>query len=366
MDTISKHHADSNIGGRSENQDAVACGDTKFGFLGIVCDGMGGGKGGKLAAQIALDVIQEDLRGSASEDSVNAVYNAIQKANFEVFRTGLNDKDLKGMGTTVALVLISENGAHVAHVGDSRVYQIRNGKTIQRTQDHSVVFRMLKEGILTNEEQARKHPKSNQITRALGLKPVVDIELNSFSYEKGDYFFLCSDGVNGELDDSEIEQLHETLQEPRHIVNESIKRVNAKGMARGGGHDNASAVSIFCIGASKLSGSGKEVPPKRSSKYNTSVLLPVLLGVALCVSLFTLVRLKSGNGDYEQQLKTARSINEKLEKTVDSLRNKVERENPETGMGNLGGIGNDSVERGISLSDTLVRPAVVGDTVAVE
>jgi len=319
-----KYFGESVIGGRSENQDSIAYADAKFGFLAIVCDGMGGGKGGKLASQIAIDVILEDIRNSASEDPVNAIYNAIQKANFEIFRTGLNDEGLKGMGTTVALVLITSGEALVAHVGDSRVYQISEGKIIYRTYDHSVVFRMLRDGILTSEEQAGKHPKSNEITRALGLKPVVDIEMQHLSFEKGDFFFLCSDGVNGELTEEEISKLHNRNKAPRDVALEAVNSANHKGIANGGGHDNASAISIFCEKGTAKQIAAKTIADSPKLKYNPYLLVAGILGIALLIALYSITGLKSRNEAYKEQLQSSQSELRELKISIDSIRKRTE------------------------------------------
>ncbi len=327
-----KYHGESIIGGRSENQDSIAFTDVKFGFLAIVCDGMGGGKGGKMASQIAIDIILEDIGNSASEDPVNAIYNAIQKANFEIFRTGLNDEDLKGMGTTVALALITEREALVAHVGDSRVYQVRAGKIIRRTYDHSVVFRMLKDGILTSEEQASKHPKSNEITRALGLKPVVDIEMEHLSFEKGDFFFLCSDGVNGELSEEEITQLHKGNIIPRNIAIKAVNNANHKGLEKGGGHDNASAISIFCEKRSVNQKTAETSVGNPKLKYKPSLIVGGILGIALLIALYSITALKSSNEEYIEQLQSAHMELKKQQINIDSLRTIAETVPEETSL----------------------------------
>jgi len=361
-----KYYGESVIGGRSENQDSIAYTDTKFGFLAVVCDGMGGGKGGKMASQIAIDVIVGDIGNSMSEDPVNAIYNAIQKANFEIFRTGLNDENLKGMGTTVALVLFTDQEALVAHVGDSRVYQIREGNVIHRTYDHSVVFRMLKDGILTSEEQASNHPKSNEITRALGLKPVVDIELNGLAFEKGDLFFLCSDGVNGELAEEEITRLHMGSKMPRDIAIEALRKADHNGVTKGGGHDNASAISIFCE-----EGSGKKIAlntgigqPK--SKFNPSVVVKGIIGVSLLILLYSITRLKTSNTDYQELVQKSQMEHTKLKKTIDSLNRAIKKIDGETRTSGATQEGNSTVDSTSSSTDTVVPSTTIGDTLTSE
>ncbi|WP_106135429.1 PP2C family protein-serine/threonine phosphatase [Mongoliibacter ruber] len=228
----------SDIGGRQENQDFASFRGTKFGFLSVVCDGMGGAKGGSYASQLASQIVIDDITNSASDDPRNALQNAVQKANFEVFRVSINDSKYKGMGTTITVLLLTQEKAYICHVGDSRVYQFRKGQKIYRTYDHSVVFRMLKEGILKTEEQARNHSRSNELSRVLGIQPFVDIEIAEVTYQKDDIFLLCTDGICGELTDEQIENIVRQNTIVDNLANTLIKTVNQTCFAKGGGHDN--------------------------------------------------------------------------------------------------------------------------------
>jgi serine/threonine protein phosphatase PrpC len=239
---IYKTKIESHIGGREENQDYHLTQHTGFGELYLVCDGMGGHKGGAIASKLATNVIAGDMDSSKSNDPVNALYNAIYKANFEIFRRSIQNPELTGMGTTLSCLLVATDKAYTCHVGDSRIYQIRNNEIIFKTQDHSKVYELVKRGII-NEEQARKHPESNIIERAMGIKPAVDVEMHELSYLRGDRFLLCTDGIHGLLSDEEILNVIK-----RNNVEDATKKLidlaNQKGIDLGGGHDNMTAAIV--------------------------------------------------------------------------------------------------------------------------
>ena len=196
--------AESRIGGRPENQDSYGWKETSLGYLVTVCDGMGGGPGGKTASTIAVsEIITGISEANKDEEIPNIIIKAIRRANMAIIEAGNETPALKGMGSTATVLLISENSAFVAHVGDSRVYQIRSGKKIFRTFDHSMVFEMVQQGVIT-EEQARLSAQSNIITRALGIKPDVEVSIKEVSFEAGDRFVLCSDGIHGSMPEEEF------------------------------------------------------------------------------------------------------------------------------------------------------------------
>ena len=178
------------IGGRTENQDSFGYSETKHGLLIVVCDGMGGAKGGKSASQLAVNTIIHEVENSELKSKTEILVQAIAKANEIVYRTSHARKDLAGMGTTAVALLIDDEKATAAHIGDSRIYQIRGQRKVFRTFDHSMVFELVKRGTIS-EEQARLSAESNVILRAIGTKPEIDIEVNhDLPYLKGDRFLL--------------------------------------------------------------------------------------------------------------------------------------------------------------------------------
>lgn len=279
------------IGGRKENQDTCGYAETPRGLLLVVCDGMGGGPAGKTASVIATSVIIDFVK-SADEDKAaflkkyaslgkneentepqTAEYesenpygdlnhesqpieikteysdaelleNAVKVANREMRYQIYKNPDLEGMGTTVAAVLIDKEQATIAHVGDSRIYQIRDGKIVFRTADHSRVGEMVRMGNIT-EEQARLSAYSNIITRALGVDEDIDVEIDIRPYEKGDRFVLCTDGVWGAKPQPEMVKLfvnnQRSLQGTMDVLNLEVENA---GKEKGGNHDNYSAIIL--------------------------------------------------------------------------------------------------------------------------
>ena len=184
---------------RRENQDAYAviAGEDSCYTVCVVCDGMGGPSGGKLAGRLAADTFAATCDANLSE------------ANTAVYERSLTEPGLRGMGTTLVSAIVREGRAFINNVGDSRAYLIRASgeqRGISRvTRDHSVVERLVERGDIT-EEEARRHPNRNLITRALGP----DREALSDSYqvhlEAGDYLLLCTDGLIGTVTDKEMER----------------------------------------------------------------------------------------------------------------------------------------------------------------
>lgn len=267
------------IGGREENQDSCALTMTRRGFLAIVCDGMGGMKGGEIASRLATEEIIRYLDEPASEGDLDdenqmALRKAICSANMVVRTRSIEKPSLSGMGTTVTALLINEDKASVAYVGDSRVYQIRKGRKKFRTFDHSMVFEMVKEGVLT-EEQARLSAQSNIILRALGTKDDVEVETYDLPYDKDDIFFLCSDGIWGSMPEKELMKRIAINQSPKSVTEKLAAYVNNLGLKSGGSHDNLTAAMVVTTRNSKLRNKMEDKIKK------TCIALSVLLFVSL-------------------------------------------------------------------------------------
>lgn len=198
---------------RKENQDAYAVRvseDTGYTMC-VVCDGMGGPGGGRLASTIAvetfLDACQGNLRSGMDAQEVRQVADfAVAAANRAVYQRSQTDPSLKGMGTTLVSVVTWDDQALVSNVGDSRAYLIRPEEGISRvTRDHSLVERLVEMGNIT-EEQARCHPDRNLITRALGPEEGALSDSYLLHMEAGDYLLLCTDGLVETATDQEMEQ----------------------------------------------------------------------------------------------------------------------------------------------------------------
>lgn len=210
--------------------------------LALVCDGMGGARGGDTASYIAKQVITDTIRekyddAMGAETAKILVREAVLEANRSIYQTARENAELAGMGTTVVLVLLYQNHAYVAHVGDSRLYRCRDSKLSQLTRDHSYIQEMVDRGELS-PDQARQHPDRNFITRAVGVQWDVDIDLHILELKPGDRLLLCTDGLSSTCPDEQIERVlqQETIEEAAEIL---IQLAN-----QGGGHDNITVVIV--------------------------------------------------------------------------------------------------------------------------
>lgn len=237
-----KVYAKTDIGKtRESNQDAFDTGYFNDGTVwAVVCDGMGGVSGGQVASSLCIDKTVNAIKRSYRENmTVNNVKNmlvsAINAANSYVFDESLKDRDLKGMGTTIVAVVIVNNIAVVAHVGDSRAYIINN--TIKQiTKDHSFVQLLVDNGRITPEE-AENHPDKNIITRAIGIEGFVDVDVDIVDIKDEDILLLCTDGLNGYVKDDDI------LKTVKEYGDSSTEKL-VETANLNGGHDNITVVLI--------------------------------------------------------------------------------------------------------------------------
>lgn len=197
----------------------------------IVADGMGGHQAGATASRVTVDTVGEVFTASTDppEDTLRA---ALEAANARVHEMALEDPALRGMGTTaVALLIGPGESGFVAHVGDSRLYRYRDEALRPLTRDHSVVAELERRGLLTAEEAA-VHPRRNEIMRSIGVNATVDVEIGPVDLRPGDRYLLCSDGLSGLVDETEIAVILEDA-EPSEAVRQLVDRANEHG-----GHDN--------------------------------------------------------------------------------------------------------------------------------
>ncbi len=167
-----------------------------------VADGMGGHNAGEVASAMAIDVFSEELRACDKLGS-SALHRAVERANSAVFEKSRSLEKYSGMGTTFTGLALSERGVHIAHVGDSRAYLIRGGNIMRLTMDHTLVEEMVLKGLITPRE-ARHHPKRNYITRALGTAAELEPDMIQIRLQRGDVFFLCTDGLSNHVEDYDI------------------------------------------------------------------------------------------------------------------------------------------------------------------
>lgn len=239
-------------GGRPENQDFMGFADTPLGFAMVLCDGMGGGPGGRTASNVVVDTVISTLSSYKKGDDIKtAMRQAIAVADNKIAEMTAHTPELQGMGTTIVILVINKRSAHVAHVGDSRLYQFRSGRKVFRTNDHSQVGELVRQGALT-EEQARVAPNSNVITRAINGHGIAQPDITELPYESGDRFALCTDGIWGALPEKElIEKLTKGKSASGTVMGTTID-VDKIGNTNGGMHDNLSLVVIDMTTDSKL------------------------------------------------------------------------------------------------------------------
>jgi protein phosphatase len=239
---------------RSHNEDSLSV-VPDLGLF-IVADGMGGHNAGEVASRQAIESIVEFLRDVPSEsdtwpvpispnlsDTENRIVGAVKLANRDVCKLSMEHPEYHGMGTTlVGMLLDPQNeGVSIAHVGDSRAYRLRDGKLAKITLDHSWVEEQLQRGIITPEE-AKNHRWKNVITRALGNKLEVEVEVQSTDLSVGDLYMLCSDGLSGMVEADDLERILLTYPDLEECAQQLIRAAN-----EAGGHDNISLILVRIV-----------------------------------------------------------------------------------------------------------------------
>jgi protein phosphatase len=222
---------------RRRNEDAFVLAPPLF----AVADGMGGAQAGEVASKLAAAALEDTDPGRLT--GPERVASLIQEANRRVHERSSSDPSTSGMGTTMTVALVEDEGVVIGHVGDSRAYLVRSGKIEQITEDHSLVNELLKSGRLSAHE-AETHPQRSVITRAVGTDPDVDVDSFTIDARDGDVFLICSDGLTDMVDDAGIleaaEQYGKNLD---RMTKELVAAAN-----RGGGEDNITVVA-FSIGS---------------------------------------------------------------------------------------------------------------------
>ncbi len=220
---------------RSENQDFGVLSTREEevrdghpgGRLMIVADGMGGHRGGATASRVATETVKAQYLGSETDDVAAALRDALTRANARVFAEAQSNPDLRGMGTTTSALVVRGDEAWLAHVGDSRIYLVRNDEISQLTDDHSLVASMVREGLLTAQE-AENHPRRNVLQRSIGVSEDVEIDIRGpLKIEIGDTFIICSDGLHGVVKAQEIRDV--ARQSIEAAADEFIRRALERG-----------------------------------------------------------------------------------------------------------------------------------------
>ncbi|MCP3981880.1 MAG: Stp1/IreP family PP2C-type Ser/Thr phosphatase [bacterium] len=230
---------------REANQDHFLI-DESIGLFAIA-DGMGGHAAGEVASEIAIQTLAETLRRNDStndtvvDEAGRRLVHAVHEGNRRICESVVTREEWRGMGTTIVAMLKLNDRAVIGHVGDSRAYRVRAGKLERLTTDHSWVGEQVRLGLLTDEEASR-HPMRNIVTRALGNRQEVEVELKEEACVEGDTIMLCSDGLNSMLTDVEIlETLTRHADNPEAACKGLVDRANACG-----GEDNITVIVVSC------------------------------------------------------------------------------------------------------------------------
>ena len=236
---------------RTRNEDAIAS-DASIG-LAVLADGMGGYNAGDVASQMAVLTITAELiagfnrahqsgKQVDSEWASNLMSDAVHAANIAIYKVANEQEQCEGMGTTLVLSLFVDNRVVIGHIGDSRAYVLRDDQLKQLTNDHSLLQEQIDSGLLT-PEQAKLATYKNFVTKAVGVDPITDLEINTYGVEVGDLYLLCSDGLTDMLEPYEIETtLIEGQDDLESLANTLIRKANQRG-----GKDNISVILISVV-----------------------------------------------------------------------------------------------------------------------
>lgn len=218
----------------------------------VVADGMGGHAAGEVASSTAVQAVAEFVALTARETDItwpwgvdpnlsmvaNRLKTAIRFGNQKVLDLSLTQADYEGMATTIVGLLFEGATAHIAHVGDSRLYLVNESGIRQVTVDHSWVLEQVAQGVLTHD-QARTHPLRNVVTRAIGAAPDLNVDITTHEMAVGDVLLMCSDGLSGMVLDADLERIVRAHAEPKKAADLLIAEANAHG-----GEDNITVLIV--------------------------------------------------------------------------------------------------------------------------
>lgn len=233
---------------REHNEDTIAS-DVDAGLL-VLADGMGGYNAGEVASGIAVKTITNLVREGLAREDLGAIdrstgltrpsivlRDAITRANKIIYQTARSQAECEGMGTTVVAALFYDNRISIAHVGDSRLYRQRGSEIAQVTMDHSLLQELVDRGFYSPEE-AQRAANKNYVTRALGVEPQVEVEVQEHPVDKGDVYILCSDGLSDMVEDEDIRLTISTFGANLDTVAKQLIQLANEN----GGRDNVSVV----------------------------------------------------------------------------------------------------------------------------
>ncbi|MDG2374790.1 MAG: Stp1/IreP family PP2C-type Ser/Thr phosphatase [Woeseiaceae bacterium] len=231
---------------RDHNEDAIGL-NSDMGLL-VLADGMGGYQAGEVASGIAVQTITDLASEGATREERNVIdphtglmrqtivlRDAVARANKIISQTAQSQTHCEGMGTTLVAAMFYDNKISIAHVGDSRAYRLRNKQFEQLTMDHSLLQELVDRGFYS-EEEAQRSTNRNYVTRALGVEPTVEVELQEYDVLPDDIYLLCSDGLSDMVEDEDIHLTISTFSANLNVVNEQLVQLANEH----GGRDNVS------------------------------------------------------------------------------------------------------------------------------
>lgn len=233
---------------REHNEDAIGS-NPDLGLM-VLADGMGGYNAGEVASGIAVQTITELVAEGALREERNAIdpatrlmrqsivlRDAVARANKIIYQTAQSQTHCEGMGTTLVAAMYFDNRVSIAHVGDSRAYRLRGDRFEQLTLDHSLLQELVDRGFYS-EEEAQRSTNRNYVTRALGVEPTVEVEVQEFDVERDDVFLLCSDGLPDMVEDEDIHLTIRTFNASLDVVGQQLVQLANDN----GGRDNVSVM----------------------------------------------------------------------------------------------------------------------------
>jgi serine/threonine protein phosphatase PrpC len=272
--------AATDVGKKREHNEDNFLVDKKLSLF-VVADGMGGHASGEVASHLAVhefrnaiearsDLLEAYAKGEkgekgdpkiASSEVLSLLEQAVQTAGQAIFARGKLEPDKRGMGTTISALLLVGDRGFIAHVGDSRIYLLRQDQVIQLTEDHSLINELIRRGKVTRENLSRSPYSAykNAVTRALGVYETVQVDTIDFDVLPGDQFLLCSDGLHGYLDDDKIKKLF-APEEITAIPKQLIDHANESG-----GQDNITAIAL------RIQGAGTEALDSRTEELTRKI-----------------------------------------------------------------------------------------------
>ncbi len=220
---------------RKNNEDSLLVTDNIF----VAADGMGGAAAGEVASQMLVDTVKNFLSTIPEPLDENILSKAILKSNAAILREAKENSNLRGMGTTATILYLYKNQAYFAHVGDSRLYRLKNSTLEQITLDHSYVESLVRKGELT-PAQAKVHPMKNLLTQAVGAMEDINVETGNFRVDGDEIFMLCTDGLTNMIDDEQIKNiLSESSNPAEDLIQAALDN---------GGNDNITAIVVYVDG----------------------------------------------------------------------------------------------------------------------